>query len=93
MTSDKLEPKSDKCIFIRYPKKNKGYYCYHKSENKIVIPTHVVFLEKDFLERGSESSVCFEEVQESSHESEIRSNLTIPLMDNVFGGRNGELIP
>ena len=27
-TSGKLDPKSDKCFFVGYPKKTKGYYFY-----------------------------------------------------------------
>jgi hypothetical protein len=54
--SDKLSPKSDKCIFVEYLKETKGYYFYYKSENKIVIARHTVFLEKEFLIRGSSRS-------------------------------------
>ena len=33
---DKLEPKSEKCVFIRYPKETVGYTFYHRSEGKFV---------------------------------------------------------
>ena len=29
---DKLEPKSEKCVFIGYPKETIGYTFYHRSE-------------------------------------------------------------
>ena len=32
---DKLEPKSEKCVFIQYPKVTIGYTFYHRSESKI----------------------------------------------------------
>ena len=32
---DKLEPKSEKCVFIEYPKVTIGYTFYHISESKI----------------------------------------------------------
>ena len=32
---DKLEPKSEKCVFIEYPKETVGYTFYHRSEGKI----------------------------------------------------------
>ena len=35
--SDKLEPKSDKCLFVGYPKETKGYYFYIPSENKVFV--------------------------------------------------------
>jgi hypothetical protein len=49
LMSDKLEPKSDKCFFVGYPKETRGYYLYYPSENKIIIARHAVFLEKEFL--------------------------------------------
>lgn len=93
MTSGKLEPKSNNCIFDGYPKEIKGYYFYHKSKNKIVVARHAVFLEKEFFMRGSsEKSVCLEKVQELTHESEVRSNLTSLSMDTVFSGMREEPI-
>jgi hypothetical protein len=79
--SDKLSSRSDKCIFMGYPKETKGYYFYYKSENKIVVARHAVFLEKEFLARGSnESNVQLEEIQ-VTHESDIGGDFTIPSMD------------
>ena len=34
---NKLEPKSEKCVFIEYPKKIVGYTFYHRSESKIFV--------------------------------------------------------
>ena len=34
---DKLESKSEKCVFIEYPKETVGYTFYHRSEGKIFI--------------------------------------------------------
>ena len=34
---DKLEPQSEKCVFIGYPKETVGYTFYHRSEGKIFI--------------------------------------------------------
>ena len=34
---DKLEPKSEKCVFIEYPKVTIGYTFYHRSESKIFV--------------------------------------------------------
>ena len=33
---DKLEPKSEKCVFIGYPKETIGYTFYHRSEGKFI---------------------------------------------------------
>jgi len=34
---DKLEPKSEKCVFIGYPKETFGYTFYHRSKGKIFV--------------------------------------------------------
>ena len=44
LISDKLEPKSDKCFFVGYPRETKGYYFYHKSGNKVFVARLVIFL-------------------------------------------------
>ncbi|KAK9045900.1 hypothetical protein V6N11_051803 [Hibiscus sabdariffa] len=45
--STNLEPKSEKCTFVGYPKETKGYYFYN--ENKVFVARTGVFLEKEFL--------------------------------------------
>ena len=50
---DKLEPKSEKCVFIEYPKEIVGYTFYHRSGGKIFVAKNGSFLEKEFsLERS-----------------------------------------
>ena len=48
---DKLEPKSEKCIFIEYPKETVGYTFYHRFEGKIFVAKNGSFLEKEFLSK------------------------------------------
>ena len=48
---DKLEPKSEKCVFIEYPKETVGYTFYHRSEGKPFVAKNGSFLEKDFLSK------------------------------------------
>ncbi|KAL4284909.1 hypothetical protein GQ457_16G020180 [Hibiscus cannabinus] len=45
--STKLEPKSEKCTFVGYPKEITGYY--FNNENKVFVARTGVFLEKEFL--------------------------------------------
>ncbi|GJV37634.1 retrotransposon protein, putative, ty1-copia subclass, partial [Tanacetum coccineum] len=40
-TPDKLQLRSVKCIFIRYPKAMMGYYFYFPPENKIVVASEI----------------------------------------------------
>ena len=63
LTSDKLAPKTDKCLFVGYPKETKGYYFYNPSENKVFVAGKDVFLEKEFIsKKNSGSKIQFEEV-------------------------------
>ena len=48
---DKLKPKSEKCVFIEYPKEIVGYTFYHRSEGKIFVAKNGSFLEKEFLSK------------------------------------------
>ena len=48
---DKLEPKSEKCVFIEYPKETVGYTLYHRSEGKTFVAKNGSCLEKEFLSK------------------------------------------
>ena len=72
---DKLEPKSEKCVFIGYPKETVGYTFYNRSEGKIFVAKNGFFLEKEFLSK----EVCgrkveLDEVIVPSPELEISSS-------------------
>ena len=43
---DKLKPKSEKCVFIGYPKVTVGYTFYHRPEGKIFVAENGSFLEE-----------------------------------------------
>ena len=51
LMSDKLTPKSDKCIFVGYPREILGYKFYNQEEKKVFVARNGVFLEKEFLSR------------------------------------------
>ena len=60
---DKLEPKSEKCVFIGYPKQSIGYTCYHRSEGKIFVAENGSLIEKEFpLKEVSGRKVELDEV-------------------------------
>ena len=48
---DKLKPKSEKCVFIGYPKETVGYTFYHRSEGNTFVAKNGSFLEKEFLSK------------------------------------------
>ena len=79
---DKLEPKSEKCVFIGYPKETVGYTFYHRSEGKIFVAKSGSFLEKDFiLKEVSGRKVELDEVIVPSPELESSSSLkSVPVI-------------
>lgn len=46
--SNKLDPKSLKCVFLGYNEKYKGYRCLHPPTGKVYISRHVLFNEEVF---------------------------------------------
>jgi hypothetical protein len=58
LQSDKLTPKSDKCIFVGYPRETLGYYFYNQEEGKVFVARSGVFLEKDFSEGRQVEDRC-----------------------------------
>nr|GEV60666.1 retrovirus-related Pol polyprotein from transposon TNT 1-94 [Tanacetum cinerariifolium] len=76
-TTDKLQQRSVKCIFIGYLKETIGYYFYFPRENKIVVARYAEFLEKNLISQEvSERAVELEDIQDkdtspSENSSEI----------------------
>jgi hypothetical protein len=69
---DKLEPKTEKCVFIGYPKEMIGYTFYHRFKGKVFVAKNGSFLEKEFLSKEvSGRNVELDEVIEPSLELEI----------------------
>ena len=63
---DKLEAKSDKCLFVGYPKETMGYQFYNALEQRLFISKNAIFLEKEFLLREDNGSkVELSEVQDA----------------------------
>ena len=75
LASNKLASKSEKCIFVGYPKETMGYYFYHPVEHKVFISRSGVFLEKEFLQRGdSGRKVELDEVLDPQDATDIERN-------------------
>ena len=84
LISDKLAPKSDKCLFVGYPKKTKGYYFYNQSENKVFVARNGVFLEQEFISRKtSGSNVYLEEVRDEQQMDKVNTSSEAPQHDNA----------
>ena len=79
---DKLEPKSEKCVFIGCPKETVGYTSYSRSEGKTFVAKNGSFLEKEFLSKEvSGRKVELDEVVVPSLELESStSKKSVPVM-------------
>ena len=72
---DRLEPKAEKCVFIRYPMETVGYTFYHRSEGKTFVAKNGSFLDKEFLSKEvSGRKVELDEVIVPSPELESSSS-------------------
>ncbi|GJT47451.1 retrotransposon protein, putative, ty1-copia subclass [Tanacetum coccineum] len=92
-TSDKLEQRYVKCIFIGYPKETMGYYFYFPPENKIVVARYAEFFEKNLItQEVSGRARDLEEIQdEDTSPSKITSE--IPMEVEGFEPPQEEDIP
>ncbi|KAK8713250.1 hypothetical protein V6N13_148472 [Hibiscus sabdariffa] len=80
--STKLEPKSEKCIFVGYPKETKGYYFYN--ENKVFVARTGVFLEKEFLTNSGKETQPLRRSSRERHEPERYGFLVTTHGDVIF---------
>ena len=56
LKTDKLGSRSDKYLFVGYPKEIKRYYFYLADEQKVFVSNRTVFLEKKFLGKETNTS-------------------------------------
>ena len=72
---DKLEPKSEKVVFVGYPRETVGYTFYNQAEGKTFVAKNGTFLEKEFLAKGvSGRKIDLDEIVDP--ELEIQSGAT-----------------
>ncbi|KAL2491690.1 Uncharacterized protein Adt_27318 [Abeliophyllum distichum] len=70
--TEKLESRSEICLFVGYPKGTRGYYFYSPLDRKVFVSTNTTFLEdKYFNERQSKSRAVLEEMSGSNPNSSI----------------------
>ena len=87
---DKLEPKSEKCVCIGYPKETIGYTFYLRSEGKIFVAKNGSFLEKEFLSKGvSGRKVELDEVLPLEPENSAAQE-NVPVMPTQTGEENND---
>jgi hypothetical protein len=61
--ADKLESKTEVCLFVGYPKWTRGYLFYSPKEIKVFVTTNVRFLEEEYVNNNRpKSEVVLEEM-------------------------------
>ncbi|KAI3468855.1 hypothetical protein Pfo_025518, partial [Paulownia fortunei] len=69
---EKMESRSEVCIFVGYPKGTRGYYFYSPQDKKVFVSTNATFLEDRYIEEHeSKSKVLLEEMKENIPRSSI----------------------
>ncbi|GJX37564.1 retrotransposon protein, putative, ty1-copia subclass [Tanacetum coccineum] len=69
---DKLEARSEKCLFVVYPEESFGYLFYKPKDNVVFVARIGVFLEKEIIyKEDSGSKIDLEEIQEAGDEEPI----------------------
>ncbi|XP_070006106.1 uncharacterized protein [Nicotiana sylvestris] len=90
--TDKLESRTEVCIFIGYPKGTKGGLFYCPKEKKVIVTTNARFLEEDYLTNHiPRSKLVLQELnkgvtKDSSLERIPKASIDIPLY--YRSGRN-----
>jgi hypothetical protein len=78
---DKLESKTEKCLFVGYPKMSSGFYFYNPSEKKVFVSRNATFLEEEYsLSEGKSKIVLNEQLAEPITEADEnnREQITAP---------------
>ncbi|GJV41352.1 retrotransposon protein, putative, ty1-copia subclass [Tanacetum coccineum] len=55
--TDKLEPRSIKCIFVGYPKETMGYSFYYPPENKVLVARNAKFIKNSLITQEASGSL------------------------------------
>ena len=96
----KLEPRTEVCMFVGYPKGTRGGLFYSPSDKKVFISTNATFLEDDYMKNFKpRSKVVLEEL----HYDQIRKSLsttnerqsqetTIPIQNILVPRRSGRVV-
>ncbi|GJW09715.1 retrotransposon protein, putative, ty1-copia subclass [Tanacetum coccineum] len=69
---DKLEARSEKCLFIGYPEESFGYVFYKPTDNVVFVARRGMFIEREMIsKKDSGSKIGLEKIQESADEEPI----------------------
>ncbi|KAJ1695606.1 hypothetical protein LUZ63_012304 [Rhynchospora breviuscula] len=77
--SNKLQPRSEQCIFLGYSTTYKGYYCLHMPTSRMYISRHVQFDDNNLplLIRDTPSSISHDNTSQHDQNTPLATTLTV----------------
>ena len=68
---NKLESRTEVCMFVGYPKGTRGGLFYSPSDKKVIVSTHAIFLEEDYISNFKpKSKIILEELDSAQQQTE-----------------------
>ena len=68
---NKLESRTEVCVFVGYPKGTRGGLFYSPSDKKVIVSTHATFLEEDYISNFKpKSKIILEELDSAQEQTE-----------------------
>ena len=68
---NKLESRTEVCMFVGYPKGTRGGLFYSPSDKKVIVSTHATFLEEDYISNFKpKSKIILEELDSAQEQTE-----------------------
>ena len=68
---NKLESRTEVCMFVGYPKGTRGGLFYSPSDKKVIVSTHATFLEEDYISNFKpKSKIILEELDSAQQQTE-----------------------
>ena len=94
---NKLEPKSEVCLFVCYPKETRGYLFYSHTDNKVFASTNAKFLVNDYVNFTPRNRVVSAKmiepvIEQSIDETRKDTMLLVKQQRKFFGSRNSFLV-
>ena len=95
---NKLEPKSEVCLFVCYPKETRGYLFYSHTDNKVFASTNAKFLVNDYVNnftprsRVVSAKMTEPVIEQSIDETRKDMMLLVKQQRKFFGSRNSFLV-
>ena len=90
---NKLESRTEVCMFVGYPKGTRGGLFYSPSDKKVIVSTHATFLEEDYISNFKpKSKIILEELDSAQEQTEPPVSWPlIPLIPMLV--QRGENVP